>query len=95
MLEERWDDCIEIARDQTRDGAHLLDVCIDYVGRDGVEDMKEVARRFATASTLPLVLDSTEPAVIEAGLETARRPLGHQLRQLRGRRRSRRRGSPA
>jgi 5-methyltetrahydrofolate--homocysteine methyltransferase len=70
MLAERWDDCIEIARDQTRDGSHLLDVCIDYVGRDGVSDMREVARRFATASTLPLVLDSTEPAVIEAGLET-------------------------
>jgi 5-methyltetrahydrofolate--homocysteine methyltransferase len=69
MLEERWDDCIEIARDQTRDGAHLLDVCIDYVGRDGVADMKAVVGRFATASTLPLVLDSTEPAVIEAGLE--------------------------
>ncbi len=69
MLEERWDDCIEIARDQTRDGAHLLDVCIDYVGRDGVADMKAIAGRFATASTLPLVLDSTEPAVIEAGLE--------------------------
>ncbi len=69
MLEERWDDCIEIARDQTRDGAHLLDVCVDYVGRDGVEDMKAVAFRFATASTLPLVLDSTEPAVVEAGLE--------------------------
>jgi 5-methyltetrahydrofolate--homocysteine methyltransferase len=69
MLEERWDDCIEIARDQTRDGAHLLDVCVDYVGRDGAEDMKEVAFRFATASTLPLVLDSTEAAVIEAGLE--------------------------
>ena len=43
--------------------------CVDYVGRDGVEDMKAVAFRFATASTLPLVLDSTEPAVIEAGLE--------------------------
>jgi 5-methyltetrahydrofolate--homocysteine methyltransferase len=69
MLEQRWDDCVEIARDQTRDGAHLLDVCIDYVGRDGVADMREVAFRFATASTLPLVLDSTEPAVIEAGLE--------------------------
>ncbi len=69
MLEQRWDDCIAIARDQTRDGAHLLDVCIDYVGRDGVEDMKAVAGRFATASTLPLVLDSTEPQVIEAGLE--------------------------
>jgi 5-methyltetrahydrofolate--homocysteine methyltransferase len=69
MLEEKWEDCVEIARDQTRDGAHLLDVCIDYVGRDGAADMHEVAFRFATASTLPLVLDSTEPNVIEAGLE--------------------------
>ncbi len=69
MLEQRWDDCVEIARAQIRDGSHLLDVCIDYVGRDGVNDMKEIASRFATASTLPLVLDSTEPAVLQAGLE--------------------------
>ena len=69
MLESRWDDCVEIARDQTRDGAHLLDVCVDYVGRDGAEDMREVVGRFATVRTLPLVLDSTEPPVIEAGLE--------------------------
>ncbi len=69
MLEARWDDCVDIARGQTRDGAHLLDLCVDYVGRDGVADMKELAGRFATASTLPLVLDSTEPAVLEAGLE--------------------------
>jgi 5-methyltetrahydrofolate--homocysteine methyltransferase len=69
MLEQKWDHCVEIAREQTRDGAHLLDVCIDYVGRDGAEDMRQIAMRFATASTLPLVLDSTEPAVVEAGLE--------------------------
>ena len=69
MLEQRWDDCIEIARNQIRDGAHLLDLCIDYVGRDGVADMRELAGRFATASTLPIVLDSTEPAVLTAGLE--------------------------
>ena len=69
MLAERWDDCIEIARSQTRDGAHLLDVCVDYVGRDGVSDMSELAMRLATASTLPVLLDSTEPLVIEAGLE--------------------------
>ncbi len=69
MLEQRWDDCVEIARDQIRDGAHLLDLCIDYVGRDGVADMRELAGRLATASTLPIVLDSTEPAVLEAGLE--------------------------
>ncbi|MDQ1060345.1 5-methyltetrahydrofolate--homocysteine methyltransferase [Arthrobacter globiformis] len=69
MLDERWDDCVDIAREQVRDGAHLLDVCIDYVGRDGVADIKEVVSRFASASTLPLVIDSTEPHVLQAGLE--------------------------
>jgi 5-methyltetrahydrofolate--homocysteine methyltransferase len=69
MLAGRWDDCVEIARGQTRDGSHLLDLCVDYVGRDGVADMRQVAGRYATASTLPIVLDSTEPPVIEAGLE--------------------------
>ncbi len=69
MLEGRFEDCVAIARAQTRDGAHLLDVCVDYVGRDGAADMREIAGRFATAATLPLVLDSTEAAVIEAGLE--------------------------
>jgi 5-methyltetrahydrofolate--homocysteine methyltransferase len=69
MLEGRYEDCVEVAREATRDGSHLLDVCVDYVGRDGVADMREIARRFATASTLPLMLDSTEPQVIEAGLE--------------------------
>ncbi|MFJ9835236.1 methionine synthase [Streptomyces sp. NPDC101169] len=69
MLEGRWDDCVEMARDQIREGAHMLDLCVDYVGRDGVADMEELAGRFATASTLPIVLDSTEVDVIEAGLE--------------------------
>ncbi|WP_031507580.1 methionine synthase [Streptomyces megasporus] len=69
MLQGRWDDCVELARDQIREGAHMLDVCVDYVGRDGVADMAELAGRLATASTLPIVLDSTEPAVIAAGLE--------------------------
>jgi 5-methyltetrahydrofolate--homocysteine methyltransferase len=69
MLEGRLDDCIEIARDQTRDGAHMLDVCVDYVGRDGSADMAELAGRLATASTLPIMLDSTEVAVLRAGLE--------------------------
>ncbi|MEN3360215.1 MAG: 5-methyltetrahydrofolate--homocysteine methyltransferase [Mycobacteriales bacterium] len=69
MLAGRWDDCVEIARAQIRDGSHMLDVCVDYVGRDGARDMREAAGRFATASTLPLMLDSTEPGVVEAGLE--------------------------
>ncbi|MFC9244204.1 methionine synthase [Streptomyces sp. NPDC057136] len=69
MLEARWDDCVEMARDQIREGAHMLDLCVDYVGRDGVADMERLAGLFATASTLPIVLDSTEVDVIRAGLE--------------------------
>jgi 5-methyltetrahydrofolate--homocysteine methyltransferase len=69
LLNDDWQTCVEIARDQIRDGAHMLDLSVDYVGRDGVADMNELAHRFATASTLPIVIDSTEPAVIEAGLK--------------------------
>jgi len=69
MLAEKWDDCVDIARAQIRDGAHLLDLNVDYVGRDGPADMSTMAFRLATSSTLPIMLDSTEPAVIEAGLE--------------------------
>lgn len=69
MLAQNWDECVEIARAQMREGAHALDLCVDYVGRDGVSDMIEIGSRLATASTLPMVIDSTEPAVIAAGLE--------------------------
>jgi 5-methyltetrahydrofolate--homocysteine methyltransferase len=69
LLAEDWEKCVEIARDQIRDGAHMLDLSVDYVGRDGAADMSQLASRFATSSTLPVVLDSTEPAVLKAGLE--------------------------
>jgi 5-methyltetrahydrofolate--homocysteine methyltransferase len=69
MLAQRWEDCVAMAREQTRDGAHLIDLNVDYVGRDGAADMAELAGRLATASTLPIMLDSTEPEVLRAGLE--------------------------
>ena len=69
LVAEDWQSCVEIARDQIRDGAHVLDLSVDYVGRDGARDMFEIASRFATASTLPIMLDSTEPGVLKAGLE--------------------------
>ena len=58
-----------MASEQIREGAHVLDVCVDYVGRDGTADMDEIAKRFATQASVPLVLDSTEPQVLEAGLQ--------------------------
>ena len=69
MLAGEWEACVGIAKGQSREGAHLLDLCADYVGRDGVADMRELAFRLNTAVPLPVVLDSTEPAVLEAGLE--------------------------
>ncbi len=69
MLEQNWEECVEIAKQQSRAGAHLLDLCVDYVGRDGVADMSELAARLGTSVSLPIMLDSTEPAVLRAGLE--------------------------
>ncbi len=66
MLDGRWDDCVEMAREQIREGAHLLDLCVDYVGRDGVQDMREVASRLR---------HRLHPAD-RAGLHRVRRPAG-------------------
>ncbi len=68
MLEGDWDTCVQMAREQEREGAHVLDVCVDYVGRDGTADMAEITSRFATQATVPLMIDSTEPDVVEVAL---------------------------
>ncbi len=68
MLIEDLDTCVQMAKDQVKEGAHVLDLCVDYVGRDGAADMDELAKRLATQSSVPIVLDSTEPQVLEAGL---------------------------
>ena len=69
MLAADWDTCTKMATEQIREGAHVLDICVDYVGRDGVADMAEIAGRFASQASVPLVLDSTEPQVLEAALQ--------------------------
>ncbi len=69
MLSKDWETCVLMAKDQVKEGSHAIDVCVDYTGADGVGDMNQIASRFATQSSLPIVLDSTEPPVIEAGLQ--------------------------
>jgi 5-methyltetrahydrofolate--homocysteine methyltransferase len=68
---EDWDGLVSMAREQVREGAHILDVNVDYVGRDGVRDMRELVSRLVTNATLPLMLDSTEWEKMEAGLKVA------------------------
>ncbi|HMK96493.1 MAG TPA: methionine synthase, partial [Acidimicrobiales bacterium] len=69
MLAKDWDTCTAQAKDAVRAGSHVLDLCVDFTGADGVADMAEISKRFATQSTLPLMLDSTEAPVIEAALQ--------------------------
>ena len=68
---EDWDGLVALARSQVKEGAHILDVNVDYVGRDGVRDMHELVSRLVTNVTLPLMLDSTEWEKMEAGLKVA------------------------
>jgi 5-methyltetrahydrofolate--homocysteine methyltransferase len=71
LNKDDWDGLISIAKSQIKEGAHVLDVNVDYVGRDGERDMKELVSRLVTNATLPLVLDSTEWQKMEAGLKVA------------------------
>ena len=67
--EERWEEMANVVRDQAAEGAHVADICVDFVGRDGVPDMDKLVGKARGLSTLPLMLDSTEPPVLEAGLK--------------------------
>jgi 5-methyltetrahydrofolate--homocysteine methyltransferase len=69
LLADDLEGCIAIGQAQVKEGAHFVDLCVDYVGRDGVVDMNLLAAAFATDVAAPVVLDSTEPEVMEAGLE--------------------------
>jgi 5-methyltetrahydrofolate--homocysteine methyltransferase len=68
---EDWDGLVSLAREQEREGAHVLDVNVDYVGRDGERDMHELASRLVTSVRIPLMFDSTEWQKMEAGLQHA------------------------
>ena len=61
---------VSIAKQQQKENAHILDVNVDYVGRDGVKDMKEITSRLVTNINLPLMIDSTEADKMESGLKT-------------------------
>ena len=71
LNEEDWDGLVAVARGQVKENAHVLDVNVDYVGRDGESDMRELVSRVVTNINLPLMLDSTEWQKMEAGLKVA------------------------
>lgn len=64
-----WDGCVAMGREQVAEGSNALDVCTAFVGRDKLFEMSEVIKRFTSSVNAPLVIDSTETAVIEAALK--------------------------
>ena len=68
MLEGDWDTCVAMARDQIKEGAHILDVCVDYTGADGIADMNAVMSRLCQQSSVPIMVDTTETATARAAL---------------------------
>lgn len=68
---EDWDSIVSLAREQVRDGSHVLDINVDYAGRDNAADMAEVVSRLSRQVDAPLMIDSTQVKTIEAGLRHA------------------------
>jgi 5-methyltetrahydrofolate--homocysteine methyltransferase len=66
-----WDGLVALGKEQEREGAHILDVNVDFVGRNGEDDMNELASRLVTNVKIPLMFDSTEWQKMEAGLQHA------------------------
>lgn len=69
LLADNFDGMVAMGKEQVRGGAHMVDLCVAYVGRDEMADMKKAASMFATQVNLPLVIDSTIPSVIETALK--------------------------
>src|SRR5690606_38417567 len=68
---EAWDDMVSLAREQVREGSHVIDINVDYAGRDNAADMSKLTSLFVTQVNVPLMLDSTQVGTIEAGLKRA------------------------
>ncbi|MBX3362009.1 MAG: dihydropteroate synthase [Phycisphaeraceae bacterium] len=71
LEKEDWDGIVSLAKEQVREGAHVLDLNVDYAGRDNPRDMGEIVSRVVRQVDVPLMLDSTQIKTIEAGLRRA------------------------
>ena len=69
LAKEDWEAIVAMGREAVKEGAHMVDVCAAFVGRDESKDMREIIERFNTQVTLPIVIDSTEAPVIEEALQ--------------------------
>ncbi|HUL43174.1 MAG TPA: methionine synthase [Bacteroidota bacterium] len=69
LAKEDWEGMVAMGKGQSKEGAHILDVCAAYVGRDEAKDMRELVSRLNTQVTIPLMIDTTEWQVVEESLQ--------------------------
>ncbi len=70
LLADDYEGILDVAREQQDSGAHVLDVCVALTERgDEAEQMSKVVKLLSMSVELPLMIDSTERAVVEAALE--------------------------
>ncbi|MBI3012592.1 MAG: homocysteine S-methyltransferase family protein, partial [Elusimicrobia bacterium] len=69
LEKEDYDGMTQMAKDSVKEGSHMIDLCVAFVGRNETRDMIETLSRVNQQVTAPLVIDSTEPPVIEEALK--------------------------
>jgi 5-methyltetrahydrofolate--homocysteine methyltransferase len=69
LFKDDWDGMVAMAQEQVAEGAHVLDVSVAWTGRNEARDMDEVMKRFATAVSIPIMVDSTQVDVVEVALK--------------------------
>jgi 5-methyltetrahydrofolate--homocysteine methyltransferase len=70
LLADDYDGIVRVAREQAESGAHVLDVCVALTERaDEAEQMSRVVKLLSMSVEAPIMIDSTEPAVLDAALE--------------------------
>lgn len=68
IAEEKFEEASEIARAQVKRGAHVIDVCLADPDREEMEDIEEFLQHVINKVKVPLMIDSTDEAVIERAL---------------------------
>ncbi len=69
LLSDDFQACLTIAKEQEAAGAHVIDLCVAYAGRDEANDMLTLIKSFAETIKIPVMIDSTTPACIEDALK--------------------------
>jgi 5-methyltetrahydrofolate--homocysteine methyltransferase len=68
VAEEKWEEATDIARRQVRNGAHVIDVCLQSTDRDEIKDIPPFYEKLIRKIKAPIMIDTTDPKAVELSL---------------------------